>query len=360
MNQSDIALIRLASQQLMGTKLTSPKELIAWMVGMQAQDYLMAKWAIGVRQPGSTDQDIQAAIDTAGIIRTHLLRPTWHFVAAEDVYWLLDLTGAQIKAAQSSRDRELGLTEAVYTRSNTIIEKALINGTHLSREELLAELNKANIATDQNRSAHLLARAEVEKIICSGATRNSKPTYALLSQRVPKTRELTKDEALAELARRYFTSRCPATLQDFTWWSGLPARDAHQALELVKTDFTPETIDGNTHWFTRDLTIPQPSQPSAYLLPTYDEFTLSYTERSASIPVELENHLKEISDRGIFRPIIVINGQVAGIWKRTIEKDQLFIKLEYFTQPDEHTRQMVEQATMHYGYFAGKKIQIKQ
>jgi hypothetical protein len=360
MNRSDIAIIRLTSQQLTGTKLSSPKELVAWMVGVQAQDYLMAKWAIGVRQPVSTDQDIQAAIDTAVIIRTHLLRPTWHFVAAEDVYWLLDLTGAQIKTAQNSRDRELGLTEAVYTKSNTIIEKALSNGTHLTREELLAELNKANIITDQNRSAHLLARAEVEKIICSGATRNRKPTYALLSQRVPKTRELTKDEALAELARRYFTSRCPTTLQDFTWWSGLPARDARQALELIKTDFIPETIDGNIHWFTHDGTIPQPSHPSVYLLPTYDEFTLSYIDRSASIPAELETHMKEISDRGIFRPIIVINGQVAGIWKRKILKDYVFVELEYFTQPDKHTRQMVEQATMHYGYFVGKRIQIKQ
>src|SRR4030042_857488 len=145
MNRSDIALLRLASQQLTGTKLSSPKELVAWMVGMQAQDYLMAKWAIGVRQPGSTDQDIQAAIDTASIIRTHLLRPTWHFVAAEDVYWLLDLTGAQVKAAQSSRARELGLTQEGYTKRHTIIEKALNNGTHLTREELLAELNKANI-----------------------------------------------------------------------------------------------------------------------------------------------------------------------------------------------------------------------
>ena len=246
MNQSDISHIRLASQQLAGTKFATPKEILAWMGAMQAQDYPMSKWAIGARLPASTDQLIEVAITNAEIIRTHLLRPTWHFVSADDIYWLLDLSAAQNKAAQSSRDRDLELTEADYAKSNGIIEKALSTGRHLIREELIAELNKAGIATDQNRAAHLFARAELEKIICSGATRNGKTTYALLSERVPKVRQISRDEALAELARRYFTSRCPASLQDFTWWSGLPARDANRALELVKSTFTPETIDGRT------------------------------------------------------------------------------------------------------------------
>jgi hypothetical protein len=358
MNLSDIALIRLASQQLTETILTSPKEIVARMLAMQAQDYAMAKWAIGVRLPGSTDQDIEAAIDTAGIVRTHLLRPTWHFVAAEDVSWLLDLTRAQIIAAQNSRDRELELTEAVYTKSNSIIEKALSSGRHLTRDELLEKLNKANIATDQNRSAHLLARAELEKLICSGATRNNKPTYALLSYRVPVTRVLAKDEALAQLARCYFTSRCPATLQDFTWWSGLSAGDARQALELVKTDFSPDTINGRTYWFASGFTIPQSSTSSVFLLPSYDEFTLGYTDRSASIPAELEDYMRKISDRGVFRPIIVVQGQVVGIWKRTIKNDQLLMVLEYFTQPDMHTMHMVEEAATYYGNFVGKKTII--
>ncbi len=319
----------------------------------------MAKWAIGVRLPGSTDQDIEIAIDNADILRTHLLRPTWHFVAAEDIYWLLELTGSQIKAAQSSRDKVLELTEAVYTKSNTIIEKALSTGQHLTREELIAELQKAGIATDQNRDSHLFERAELEKIICSGAIHKGKPTYALLSERVQKTRRLTKEEALAELARRYFTSRCPATLQDFTWWSGLPARDAQHALELVKADFNPETIEGRTYWVTNDLTVPLSNYTSVFLLPTYDEFVISYTDRSASIPAELESHMKEISDRGVFRPIIVVNGQVAGIWKRTINKDAMTVEIQPFAQVDQSTMDLINQAVIQYGNFLGKKVEEK-
>jgi hypothetical protein len=359
MHQFDIAHIRLDSQQLARTKFTTPNEIVSWMGAVQAQDFPMAKWAVGVRLPGSTDQVLEAAIAAGEIIRTHLLRPTWHFAAAEDIYWLLDLSAAQIKAAQSSRDRNLELTETVYTKSNNIIEKALRPGRHLIREELIAELNNSGIATDQNRAAHLFARAELEKIICSGATRHGKTTYALLSDRVRKNKQFSRDEALAELARRYFTSRCPASLQDFTWWSGLPARDANHGLELVKSEFTPETIDGRIHWLSPDITISRQNIPSAYLLPTYDEFILSYADRSASISAELEQHMKKISDRGVFRPIIVVNGQVVGIWKRTVQKGILLVEIQPFTTTDQATMDLIAQAVSQYGHFSSKKIELK-
>lgn len=358
MNQSDIALIRLASQQLARTKFTTPKEIVSWMGAIQAQDYPMAKWAIGVRLPGKTDQDIENAITHAEIIRTHLLRPTWHFVSAIDAGWMIDLTAAQIKTAQSSRNRDLELTEEVFSKSNAIIEKALSTDRHLIREELITELNKAGIATDQNRAAHLFARAELEKIICSGATRNGKTTYAIFSERVRTINRLSRDEALAELARRYFTSRCPASLQDFTWWSGLPAREANFALELVKTTFTPEVIERCTFWFPPEFTISKQSLPSAYLLPTYDEFIISYTDRSASIPAKLEQHMKKISDRGVFRPIIVVNGQVAGIWKRTIQKTMMLLEIQPFSPTDPYSKDLINEAITQYGNFSGKKTAV--
>lgn len=358
MKLPDISLIRLVNQHIAGKRLTTPKEIVTWMGAMQAQDYPMAKWAIGVRLPGSTDKSIEAAIDNAEIIRIHLLRPTWHFVAAEDIYWLLELTAPQIKAAQSSRDRDLELTEAVYSKSNTIIEKALYKTGHLTREELITALKSAGIATDQNRASHLFERAELEKIICSGANRNGKPTYALLSERVRETRKLTKDEALAELARRYFTSRCPATGQDFMWWSGLPARDANHAMELVKSDLIPETINGRSYWLTHHFTVPRSSHTSVFLLPTYDEFILSYADRSASIPFEQEQHMKQISDRGVFRPIIVVNGQVTGIWKRTIKKDTIMVEIQPFAKNDQSTQELIHHAASQYEHFIGKNLKI--
>lgn len=360
MNQSEIVHTRLISQQLSTTIFTSPKDIVSWMGAMQAQDYAMSKWAIGVRLPDSTDQALEAAIADGEIIRTHLLRPTWHFAAAEDIYWLLDLTAPQIKAAQSSRERALELTETVFTKSNIILEKALSSGRHLTRDELIAELNKAGIATDQNRASHLFARAELEKIICSGATRNGKTTYALLSERVRKIRHFLRDQALAELARRYFTSRCPASLQDFTWWSGLPARDAKLALELVKSEFTSETINGRTYWLTPNIIIPQQNIQSVYLLPTFDEFIISYTDRSFSIPAHLQQHMKKISDRGVFRPIIVIDGQVTGIWKRTIVKDTLLIEIQPFSPTGQPTMDLITHAANQYGHFSGKKMELKR
>jgi hypothetical protein len=357
-NPSEIATLRLASQQLVSSSFTTPKEIVSWMGAIQAQDYPMAKWAVGARLPGATDQAIETAIANAAIIRTHLLRPTWHFAPAEDVYWLLDLTAPQIKTAQSSRDHLLELTEEIYTKSNETIEKLLSDGSHLTREEMSSALRRAGIPTDQNRASHLFARAELEKIICSGASRGSKTTYALLAERVPYARKVTRDEALALLARRYFTSRSPATLQDFAWWSGLPARDASQALELVKSEFERVPIGKLTYWLNRDLSITQPRKACVYLLPSYDEFILSYSDRSASIPADLEKHMKEISDRGVFRPILVIDGQVAGTWKRSLHADALRVEIQPFEQLDPALSDEIVAAAARYGRFLDKQIEI--
>lgn len=353
---SDIALTRLKSQHIGGTEFTSPKAIVSWMCAMQAQDFPMAEWAIGVRLPGSQVSLIEAAINNGEILRTHLLRPTWHFVASEDIHWLLELSAPQIKASQRARDRDLELTVAVYNKSNATIEKALSSRGHLTREELMVELETVGIATDQNRASHLLMRAELEKIICSGAILRGKPTYALLAERVLKTKVLTKEEALAELARRYFTSRSPATLQDFSWWSGLPARDAGHALDLIKSKFYPEHINSRTYWLAPDLALPQASQHQVHLLPTYDECILSYSDRGASIPSALESHMKEISDRGVFRPIIVVNGQVTGIWKRTIKKDGILVEIQPFLEPNPSVLALFERAAAKFAAFWNKKL----
>ncbi|OGO26337.1 MAG: hypothetical protein A2136_01970 [Chloroflexi bacterium RBG_16_54_11] len=359
MSQPPIARMRLFCQQLSGTRFSSPAEIVTWMGAMQAQDYPMAKWAIGARLPASTDVEIESAIDRAEIIRTHLLRPTWHFVAAEDVYWLLDLTASHVKTAQSGRERDLELTDKVFAKSNSVIEKALSAGRHLTRDELVTELNKAGIATDQNRASHLFTRAELEKIICSGATREGKLTYALLAERVPKVKGMSREESLAELARRYFTSRCPATWQDFAWWSGLPSGDARHALELLKPKFHSECVGEQTYLYPVGLSLPGRAAKSVFLLPPYDEFTLSYADRSASFPPGMESHMKEISDRGIFRPVLVVDGQVSGTWKRIVKKDSVLLEIQPYVRIDSSTLvsslEKIRKAALRYGKFLGKR-----
>ncbi len=357
MNLQDIAQLRLVNQQIAGTTFQNVKDLVGWMGAMQAQDYAMVKWAVGVRLPHSTDQVIETAINKGEIIRTHLLRPTWHLVSAADIYWLLELTAPRIKASLKTRHRELGLSEAVMKKCRTVIEKELSGGRHLTREALIAELQNANIATDNNRASHIFSRAELDGVLCSGAVKGKKQTYALLEEWVPKTSPLPKEEALARLARRYFTSHGPAALQDFAWWSGLSAGDARQALESVQSDFVSETIDSQTYWFTNASSPPNIGQESVYLLPAFDEFIISYKDRSASLP--FENHSKAVSNNGMFWPIIVVDGQVTGTWKRTIKKDTVIVELKHFNQPNKTTVDLIEKAAQQFGDFLEKQTWLQ-
>jgi hypothetical protein len=360
MNLADIANIRLTSQQLTAAKFKTPKELVGWMGAMQAQDYNMAKWAIGVRLPGSSGKIIQTAIDKGEVIRTHLLRPTWHFISPDDIYWMLELTAPQIKASMKSRNKELELTDKIFTKSNTIIKKALAGGKHLTREELMAKLQKAKIRTDEYRSGHLMLQAELDGIVCSGSLNGLKQTYTLLEERIPKPKSLTRQEALAKLAQKYFSSHYPATLQDFAWWSGLSGADSKQALEMIKPKLIPETIGSITYWLPNSFTIPKTFEESTYLLPAFDEFTISYKDRSASL--SFENQKRSISFNGIFKPTIIINGQVAGIWKRTIKNDKVIIGTEFFKPKIFGTKKvlknLIAKAAKALGNFLDKKAEI--
>ncbi len=182
---------------------------------------------------------INDAINKGEIIRTHLIRPTWHFVSSEDIYWMLELTSSRIKSSMSSRNRELELTQSVIKKSNKILREALTGNNHMTREELIGLLNKAKIKTDKNRASHLLAEAELSGIICSGISIGNKQTYALLEERVPQNKPLNKEEALKRLAQKYFMSRGPATLKDFSWWSGQAITQVRTALEILEQEMKP-------------------------------------------------------------------------------------------------------------------------
>jgi hypothetical protein len=352
MNLNEIALLRLVNQQIVTSAFNSVAGITRWMGAVQAQDFPMSKWAMGVRLPGSTDKTVESAIHCGEIIRTHVLRPTWHFVAAEDVYWMLQLSAPQIKTAARTRDKELGLSEAVFTKSNIIIEKALRDGNHLTRETLVALLAAEGFKNENNRVSHLLMRAEIEGIIGSGSLKAGKQTYALLAERVPETKAMKRDEAAESLAIRYFKSHGPATLKDFVWWSGLPVKECRYALEAVKNMLVSATIDSDIYWFQKPATLPVLEKNNVFLLPAFDEFIISYKNRAAALP--FENHIKTISNNGIFRPMIVHNGHIIGIWKRIIKNDKINLDTEYFGSPDKATKSKVKEAFERYVQFLGK------
>ncbi|MDR0799617.1 MAG: winged helix DNA-binding domain-containing protein [Dysgonamonadaceae bacterium] len=319
---NSIPQMRLASHQLSATHCRMPEDVVAWMGAMQAQDYNMAKQAIVLRLPNGTEQAVEEAFNQGKILRTHVLRPTWHFVTPENIRWMLALSAARIKSSSYSRDRDLEITEELYNQTNTIIQKTLEGGKQLTREEIGKELEKHKILVNSARLVHFLMRAEVEAIVCSGRLQGKNQTYALLDERAPQTPVLHKEEALAKLAQLYFQSHCPATLQDFVWWSGLSMTEARQGLNAVNDKLISEEIYGQHYWFCEDYKIIPPVENARYLLPAFDEYIIAYKDRTPVLL--LEHHSKAVSSNGVFRPVIVENGQVVGLWKKSAQKKNPF------------------------------------
>lgn len=351
-----ISNTRLINQKIAGTDFKTPKEIVSWMGAIQAQDYSMALWAIGTRLSGSTKKTVESSFDNGEILRIHVLRPTWHFISADDIYWMLQLSSIKIKSSLKTRHFQLGLTEPVISKTIEILEKELANGSNLTREELASEFGKAGIKTDENRLSHILFRAEMDGIICSGPIKDKKQTYSLLYERVPHKTDFSRNDALAELAKRYFKSRCPATSEDFAWWSNLSAADVRKALDFIRSDFFCETIKNSKYWFPNSYTGGKLEKNSVNLLPAYDEFLISYKDRSRSLSAV--NNKKTVSDNGIFYPIIVVNGQVAGVWKRKIQKNKVILETDFFRQPDLSVIKRLKIRALSFGRFLDKEIEM--
>src|SRR5216684_6032669 len=251
MTNLDIAHQRLHNQLISQPTNDAPGDVVQWLGAVQAQDYAAAKWAVGLRSAGVTSDAIERAFADGAILRTHLMRPTWHFVSPADIRWILALTAPRVNAVNAYYYRKLALDDAVFMHSNAMLAKALQGGKQLTRPELTSVLQQVGIATDDlQRFTYIMMRAELDGIVCSGARRGKQFTYALLDERAPQARTLDRDEALAELTRRYFTSHGPATLQDFVWWSGLAAIDAKAGIEMVKLQLVHEVVDGQAYWFS--------------------------------------------------------------------------------------------------------------
>jgi len=309
-----ITNIRLYHHQLLGTGYTMPHQIVAHFGIVQAQDFNSAKWAIGVRLSECTEKMIHEAFDRGEILRTHILRPTWHLVTPENIRWMLKLSVKRIVQSMKSRDRELGLTDDTYVKCYRVIEKGLEKEDFLTREELMNILHFAGIMVDSSQMNHVIIGAEANGIVCSGILREKKHTYALLEKRVPAEQPLGKEESLAKLARMYFTGHGPATLHDFVWWSGLTVGEARQGLESVQSEFVSETIDGQKYWMPDTNLRPSAGRNILHLLPAFDEYLVGYKHRMAAITSK--NHKKAISTNGVFRPVVIKDGQVIGLWKK--------------------------------------------
>jgi hypothetical protein len=358
MKSFDIPHQRLINQHIAGQTFQQSGDVVRWLGAVQSQDYAAAKWAVAQRAKGLTDSAMDQALADGTILRIHVMRPTWHFVAPEDIRWLLALTAPRVYAASAYQQRRLELDKTIFKRSHAALTKALRDGPQLTRAELASVLWRAGIDAGDLRLGHLLMHAELDGVICSGARRGKQFTYALLDERVPATKTLAHDEALAELTRRYFTSHGPATEEDFMWWSGLTRADARSGLEMVKRGLEYEAVDGKTYWFAATSMLPAKNSPRrAYLLPNYDEYVVGYTDRSTIFD---SSHADKLDDRRnpLFQHTIVISGQIAGTWKRTLKKDAVVIELNPFAPLTKDERNAVAAAAQKYGAFLEMQVML--
>jgi hypothetical protein len=346
---SGIAHRRLLNQRLALPMVGEPGGVIQWLGAVQAQDYASAKWALGLRLQGATDADIESAFDSGALLRTHVMRPTWHFVTPADIRWMLALTAPRIIAGNARRYRELELDQDTLMRSDATVERALRDGQQLTRDEMRDALERAGIATHGQRLSHILAHIELVGIACSGARHGKQHTHALLEERVPPAKPLRRDEALATLVKRYFSSHGPATLRDFAWWSGLTVADAKVGLSLLGSEMLSETIDDVTYWCPASgphMSKAEAASPSAYLLPNYDEYTVGYQDRSAILDPSRENLVA-------LDTVIVLHGHIVGTWQRTMRKDTVAVETKMFTALAEPENEAVAVAARRYGAFLG-------
>ncbi len=353
MTPADLGLQRLAQQRLIGQRFATPEEVVGWLGAVQSQEYLGAIWSLGMRMDGDvTDDVIERAFTEGTILRTHVMRPTWHFVTPADIRWLLELTAPRIRATIAYYDRQHGLDDALYARCDEIIARALEGGKHLTRAELGKALVEAGIVVEGQRLAHVIFHAELDAIVCSGPRRGKQFTYALLAERAPTAKTLPRDEALAELTRRYFTSHGPATARDFAWWSGLTMADVRAGLKMVGSDLSHEEIAGQTYWFPASLSPVAESSEVAFLLPTYDELLVGYTGFGAALTGGRGN-----GERTAFSATIVIGGRVVGNWRRTIVKGAVVVEVATFAPLAASEREAIFAAASRFGAFLGMSVE---
>ena len=346
----DIARRRLAAQHLTNPVLTDAAAVVRVLGAVQSQDYSGAKWAIGMRSRGVTDASVERAFTEGRIIRTHVLRPTWHFVDPADVRWMLALTAPRIKRVMSYYNVQVGLDDALLRRTNAILERALRDGKQLTRMELAEALRRARVDSSGSfRLPRILMNAELDAVVCSGGRRGKQFTYALLEERVPPGRPVDRDEALLELSRRYFTARGPATPNDFAWWSGLTVADARRGIEIMGSDLEREEIGGRAYWAVPSA-VKRWRAPLVHLLPNYDEFFIGHKDRSA-----LGERLASIDlvtgGDALTAYVIAVDGQLVGGWKRALTAKAVGLELKVLVRLSAAERRALEAAARRYGAF---------
>lgn len=348
---------RLAAQYLTASSAGTAADVVRTLGAVQAQDYAGAKWGLGMRVKGATDESIEAIIDRGEILRTHVLRPTWHFVLPEDIRWMQTLTSPRVRSSMTAYHRTLGLDEKTCRRSAEVIRRALEGNKALTRREIGDVLARARIKHNRLQPlAHLVMRAELDAVVCSGPRRGKESTYALVDERAPKVRERDRDESIRDLAIRYFSTRGPASAHDFAWWSGLSAADARRGTELLPKEFATGRFNDTTMWFL-ERALPR-ATPMAHVLPNYDEYFIGLRDRSAIGGRVRDVKFAATPDNPFFAHLVFVNGDLVGGWKRIPSRNAITVKLTMVVKLTAAERKLVDKALTRFSVFTGQEVRV--
>jgi hypothetical protein len=351
MTPIDIANRRLHNQRLEGERFALPAEVVGWLGCVQSQDYGPAKWSVGERTRGATDAALDQAFSAGKILRTHILRPTWHFVLPTDIRWMQQLTAPRVHAQNAYYYRQSGLDEGTRERVNRLIVYALRGGNHLTRKELEGVLLGGGIVLKGLGMAYAVMQAELDCVICSGALKGRQQTYALFEERVPDAPAFSRDEVLGELAMRYFASRGPATAKDLRFWSSLPLADIHRGLEIAGARLRRDEVDGLTLWSAPGEAPPPLPSPSVHLLQGLDEYFVGYGESRTFC--DQSGARPSLVDRAIYNGALILDSQLAGHWKRAVSKRAVTFQVALRAPFDEARMQALQTAADRHGEFLG-------
>lgn len=354
MDDREIAQRRMYRQHLWGTRFEKPEAVVRWLGALQAQEYPVAKWSVAQRTGVEADDAVMdEAFARGAILRTHLLRPTWHFVLPADIRWLLALTAPRVHALNAYRYRQLELADDLLSKTDEILGTALEGGRQLTRNELRAILERSGIETEGQRLPYMLMHAELEAVICSGALKGKQHTYALLDDRAPSAESLDRDDALAELTKRFFTGRGPATLKDLLRWSSLTAAEGRSGLDMAKSQLEHESIGARDYWFAPLEELPRRSGKVIDLVQGYDEIVMSYSESKDVLFTE-----PAARDVVVFTHAVLLNGQLIGHWRRVLARDSVLVEVSLYRPLNRAEHRALTVAVDDFGRFLGRSASL--
>jgi hypothetical protein len=352
---TDIPALRLINHGLRTPVFDLPEEVVEHLGAVQAQDFAGAKWGISLRMKHATDASLNDAFNDGRILRTHVMRPTWHFVLPEDIRWMSELSAPRLRRLLAPYDRKLELTAPLIRRCKKIIGDALKGNCYLTRGELAARLAKEKIRANGQRLAHIVIHAEVDALVCSGPLRGKQLTYALVEERAGRERTLSHSEGMTLLASRYLRSHGPATTHDFAGWSGCTIKDAQTAIESLGSRVHSERVGGEDYLRLPIKSSATVKSPHALLLTVFDEYTIAYRNWDLLADKKEMKQKMFAMGNGVGN-LVVIDGRIAGTWRRNVSGSRVLMTIALSRSLNAKERSAVKTRIRLYEEFLGKEV----